>query len=138
MTLRKDYVVLFEDLDALLAESEPLEEVDRRPFKRAASIGPGPRHGWPDGPTHKKRGYWKCKCKKYKCQCNGGSGEKKKVKLVPRWKAAYNSEYKAWHRKRLHKAAPGHFVGYNKQDKANKAKKRAKLQKLAKKRRIYK
>lgn len=131
---------LLESLDKLLAESEKLAEarVDRRPFKRASKIGPGPRGGWKEGPTHQKRGYWKCKCKSYKCNCTGGKGEKKKVGLEPRWKSAYNAQYKAWHRKRLQKAAPGHFLGWNKADKAKKSAKRLKLQKLAKKRRIYK
>jgi hypothetical protein len=137
--MSKDHVVLLDELSALFEEGETLvEKVDRRPFKRAASIGPGPRHGWPDGPKHQKRDHWKCKCKNYQCRCNGKDGEKKKIKLEPRWKSAYNSEYKAWHRARLHKAAPGHFVGYNKKDKQNKAKRRKKLQKAARKRRIYK
>ena len=137
--MSRDHVVLLEELASLFSEGATLQEkVDRRPFKRAASIGPGPRHGWPDGPKHQKRDHWKCKCKNYQCSCTGKGGEKKRVKLEPRWKSAYNAEYKQWHRARLHKAAPGHFVGYNKKDKAVKAKRRKKLQKAARKRRIYK
>lgn len=131
---------LLAELDALMEEGEQLVEktADRRPFKRAKSIGPGPRHGWPDGPKHNKRDYWKCKCKNYKCTCKGREGENKKVKLEPGWKSDYNAQYKQWHRARLHKAAPGHFIGRNKKDIAKKAKRRAKLSKMNKSRAKYK
>lgn len=123
---------LLEDLDALL------EGPDRRPFKRASSIGPGPRHGWVHGPKLRKRDYWNCKCGKYKCLCKGKDGEKKKIKLSPEYKSGYNKQYKQWHRARLQKAAPGHFIGRNKKDIERKAKNRAKYQKAANKRRKYK
>lgn len=122
---------LIEDIDSLV-------EADRRPFKRAASIGPGPRHGWAHGSTLRKRDYWKCKCGGYKCLCTGKEGEKKKIKLSPEYKSSYNKQYKQWHRARLQKAAPGHFIGRNKKDIERKAKNRAKLQKAANKRRKYK
>lgn len=131
---------LLTELADLMEEGEVLVEkgADRRPFKRAASIGPGPRHGWPDGSKHHKRDYWTCKCKSYQCQCKGKEGESKKIKLKPKWKSDYNAQYKQWHRARLHKAAPGHFIGRNKKEIDRKAKNRARLQKLAKKRRKYK
>jgi hypothetical protein len=124
---------LVEDIDDLLAE-----KVDRRPFKRASSIGPGPRHGWAHGPKLRKRDYWNCKCSKYKCLCKGKEGEKKKIKLSPEYKSGYNKQYKQWHRARLQKAAPGHFIGRSKKDMARKAKNRATYQKAANKRRKYK
>lgn len=131
---------LLSELDDLMREGDELIEksADRRPFKRASSIGPGPRHGWAHGSKHHKRDYWRCKCKNYKCKCKGKEGEKKTVKLGPGYKSDYNAQYKQWHRARLHKAAPGHFIGRNKKEIDRKAKTRAKLQKLAKKRRKYK
>jgi hypothetical protein len=126
-----------EELAELMAEGDELVEVDRRPFKRANAIGPGPRGGWGHAAKHKKRDYWKCKCSKYKCRCVGKEGEKKKVKLSPEYKSDYNSEYKQWARAALHKAAPG-MLGRTKKEKARKKKNRATLQAAANKRRKYK
>jgi hypothetical protein len=122
-----------------MQEGEVLvEKGDHRPFKTAKSIGPGPRHGWAHGTKHHKRDYWKCKCSNYKCKCKGAEGEKKTVNIDPGYRSDYNAQYKQFARASLHKAAPGHFIGRTKKEIDRKQKTRAKLQKLAKKRRKYK
>lgn len=72
-----------------------LEATAHSPFKRKTKIGPGPRKGWADGPTHKKRNDWKCKCSDYTCKCKGPKGPKT-VKIGKKYKSEYNPEYKAW------------------------------------------
>ena len=103
---------LSEDLATLIQEA-PGGKL-RSPFKRANSIGPGPRHGWGKkrgGSKHKKKNYWDCNASgKYTYKCKGKEGENKTVKVDSTYKADYNKLYKAWHRARLKTAAPNTFI----------------------------
>ena len=96
--------VLVEDLQGLLLEKP------RSPFKTAASIGPGPAHGWrhggPSKMKHKKRDYWDCSGSNYVYKCKGKEGENKTVRVNKANKADYNALYKQWRKARLDVAAP--------------------------------
>lgn len=99
---------LAEDLESLLAESAGGKP--HSPFKTAAKIGPGPRHGWRHSGKYKmkhhKRDYWDCKCSNYVCKCKGKEGENKTVNIKKSWKKGYNALYKRFHKARLDVAAP--------------------------------
>lgn len=98
---------LSEDLAALI---EAAGGKEKSPFKRAKSIGPGPRGGWGKrrgGPKHHKKDYWDCKAAgKYTYKCKGAEGEDKTVKVDPSYKTDYNKLYKAWQASRKKSAAP--------------------------------
>jgi hypothetical protein len=102
---------LTEDLEELL---ESPGGKKHSPFKTAAKIGPGPRHGWPHGGKwrmkHKKRDYWDCKCSNYKCKCKGKEGENKTVNINRGWKKTYNKLFKAYHKAKMDVAAPGRIA----------------------------
>lgn len=116
-------VSLPEDLESLI---EGAGSKLRSPFKRAGSIGPGPRHGWGKrrgGSKHKKRDYWDCSASgKYTYSCKGKEGENKTVKVDPEYKSDYNKLYKAWHRARLRYSAPNLMIKKGKGMKKSKKK----------------